>query len=89
MADTLRAATKNEDYVQADTFIRKNMNTENLKRNIWELVLTILFPGIGQVIYGRWSIGISLTVLNGLTLYILWFILMPISLGMLLHDRRE
>ena len=84
MTQILRSATKN-----ADNFISKSLPPPGMKRNIWEIALTVVFPGIGQVIWGRWSIGISLTILNGLTLYILWFIFMPISLGILLHDRRE
>ena len=58
------------------------------RKNIWEIPLNVFFPGIGQIIHGRWSIGISLLIFNGLTLYLLWIIIMPTSLGMLLHDRR-
>jgi len=59
------------------------------RKNIWEIPLNVFFPGIGQLVHDRWSIGISFLILNGLTLYILWIILMPISLGMLLYDRRR
>ena len=58
-------------------------------KNMWEIILSVLFPGIGQIVYGRFHIGVTLLVLNGLTLYILWIILMPLGLGILLHDRRE
>ena len=58
------------------------------KGSAWEIVLNLLFPGLGQIVYSRWSIGIPLMMVNGITIYILWFIIMPISLGILLHDRR-
>ena len=59
------------------------------KRNGWEILLNILFPGIGLILHGRWGIGISLLVANGLSLYLLWFVIMPVSLGILLYDRRK
>jgi len=58
-------------------------------KDVWEIFLNFLFPGIGQIIHGRWRLGIPLVIFNGLTLYIFWIVLMPISMGMLLHDRRE
>ena len=61
------------------------MNT----KNIWEIVLSVFFPGISQILYSRWKIGISLLMFNGITLYLLWIITMPIGLGILLHDRRK
>ena len=68
--------------------IRARIRTMN-HINVWEIFLNVLFPGIGQIVHGRWRIGIPFLVLNGLTLYLFWIILMPLSLGMLLHDRRE
>ena len=58
------------------------------KGSAWEIILNLLFPGIGQIVYGRWNVGIPLIVLNGIFLYILWFIIFPVSLGILLYDRR-
>ena len=56
--------------------------------NKWQIALTIIFPGLGQIIQGRWKIGIPMVIFNGLFLYVLWFVLMPVSLGIILHDLR-
>lgn len=56
--------------------------------NKWQIALTIVFPGLGQIIQGRWRIGIPMVIFNGICLYVLWFVLMPVSLGIILHDLR-
>ncbi len=57
--------------------IGKDTNDTN---KILAIVLTILFPGAGQLIYGQIGLGITFLVLTIITAYVLWIVFMPISL---------
>ena len=55
----------------------------NKKSRIW---LSILFPGICQVIDGNYRIGLPLLLINGAFFYFIWIALMPISLALTLQS---
>ncbi len=46
------------------------------------IILTIFFPGTGQLMYGRTGMGITFLLLTILTFYVLWIVFMPISLAL-------
>ena len=56
--------------------------SEESTRPAVALALTWFSPGAGQMMYGSMALGIVLLVVTIITLYIGWFITMPISYAM-------
>ena len=52
---------------------------------ILAIVLTVFFPGAGQIIYGRTGLGIAFLLATFLTVGILWIFTMPISLALTIN----
>ena len=51
-----------------------------------KILLSIVFPGICQVIEGNYSVGFPLLIANGIFFYFIWLTLMPISLALTLQS---